>query len=75
MAFRFRVYLPNGEKIGDHVTPQSTWRPGDHLFDDQLTRFEIVDVVDLTDMVDPNDGTEPVVGALVVKPLELAEPG
>jgi hypothetical protein len=74
VAFKFRLYLENGEDVGDLVTAMPNWRRGDRFFDESKTRFEVVDVVDLTDVVDPSEETETFLGALVVTPLELAEP-
>ena len=74
MAFKFRLYLANGDEIGDYVTGVSNWRPGDPGYVEGETRFEVVDVVDLTDVVDASEETESFIGALVVAPVELQEP-
>ena len=74
VAFKFRLYLDSGEDVGDLVTAAPNWKPGDQFFDSTHTRYEVLDVIDLTDVVDPSEETESFLGALVVSPLELAEP-
>jgi hypothetical protein len=71
VAFKFRLYLENGEDIGDLVTAMPNWKPGDKLYDGSRIRYEVLDVVDLTDVVDPSEESETFLGALVVTPLEL----
>jgi hypothetical protein len=56
------------------VTAVPNWKPGDQLFDSSHTRYSVLDVVDLTDVVDQTEETESFLGALVVTPIELAEP-
>jgi hypothetical protein len=70
MAFKFRLYLQDGSEAGDYVTAVPNWKPGDQLYDNSHTRFRVVDVVDLTDVVDPSEETESFLGALVVSPVE-----
>ena len=70
MAFKFRLYLEDGQDVGDLVTSAPNWKPGDQLYDSAHTRYAVVDVVDLTDMVDASEETESFLGALVVTPVE-----
>jgi hypothetical protein len=69
MAFKFRLYLEDGAEAGDYITAVPNWQPGDQLYDNTHTRFEVLDVVDLTDIVDPSEETESFLGALVVTPI------
>jgi hypothetical protein len=72
MAFRFRLYLEDGNDVGDFVTAVPNWKPGDELYDDSHTRYAVVDVVDLTDVVDASEESEHLLGALVVTPARAA---
>jgi hypothetical protein len=69
MAFKFRLYSQSGEELGDYVTAVPNWARGDRLYEDGRSRFEVVDVIDLTDVVDPSEETEHFLGALVVAPI------
>jgi hypothetical protein len=69
MAFKFRLYLESGDDAGDYVTATPNWRPGDRLYEEGRAAFEVLDVIDLTDVVDPSEETEHFLGALVVAPV------
>jgi hypothetical protein len=71
MAFTFRLYLEDGTDAGDFVTAVPNWKPGDELYDDSHTRYAVVDVVDLTDIVDAGEESEHFLGALVVTPVRV----
>ena len=52
------------------MTAAPNWKPGDRFYDSTHTRYAVVDVVDLTDMVDASEETESFLGALVVTRLD-----
>lgn len=69
MAFRYRLYLENGEDIGRFETMAPTWRIGDELYDDDHNRFRVTASIPADDF-----GSDDYNGLLVVTPLELADP-
>ncbi len=69
MAFRYRLYLEDGEEIGTFETLAPTWRIGDELYNDDHNRFRVTATIPADDF-----GSEDFNGLLVVAPLALAEP-
>ena len=76
---RWRLYTSDGEDIGIFSTARSKRSIGDKLTDENGTRFRVLDVSGFENQLDdPGLGefmpTSEFAGALVVTPLEPAEP-
>ena len=69
MAFRYRLYLEDGEDIGTFETMAPAWRIGDELYDDDHNRFRVTATIPADDF-----GSQDFHGLLAVTPLELAAP-
>ncbi len=69
MAFRYRLYLEDGEDIGRFETMAPAWRIGDELYDDANNRFRVTAAIPADDFCSDDYN-----GLLIVTPLALAEP-
>lgn len=68
MAYKYRLYLENGEDIGDFETGTLAWGVGDDLWNCDHHRFCVMNVVEGADL-----GSDDYCGVLVVAPIEHAE--
>jgi hypothetical protein len=68
-GFRYRLYLANGEDIGDFTTATPVWKIGDEFYNRDHTLFRITDMLP-EEMLPTADYS----GVFVVTPVELAEP-
>ena len=69
MAFTFRLYLPNGEDVGQFATAAPDWSAGMEFRSGDRNRYRIESIVYDLDLPD-----EKFAGIFIVTPLELAEP-
>ena len=67
VAFRYRLYLENGEDIGEFATAVSAWAIGDEFISGDRNKFRIVNIVACESL-----GATALHGLFVVTPVDLA---
>jgi len=55
VAFHFRLFLPDGEDVGDFVTAAPDWSAGDEFFTGGRLRYRVRAVIPADDL-DETDG-------------------
>jgi hypothetical protein len=50
MSFRFRMYLEDGEDIGDYTASVPNWLPGDTVYVEGWPKYRIRSVIPMNDL-------------------------